>query len=155
VDWANIKIIFALAAVTLAGADAQAVTPVNSARDLTPDQIGEFVTLSGRTSDFRKPRSSREPYSFRIKDTAGATIRVCAWPDILQTVSRWEALQTTGTEISLTAEVADYNGTLELHIQDGEEVHVDAPGSAAGNAVTTPTAPRVETTSAPQHVISP
>jgi hypothetical protein len=113
-----------LICIALAPASVWAATQVNSASDLTPDQIGEFVTISGHTTHFRAPSNDRSPYWFRMRDSSGTEIRAVAWPDVLKSVSHWQALATTGTSITLTAEVADYEGTLELHVVDPTELLV-------------------------------
>jgi hypothetical protein len=49
---------------------------------------------------------------------------VCAWPEIFEQISQKDRLRTTGTLIRVTAEVVEYEGRLELQIQDWEDVKI-------------------------------
>lgn len=114
-----------------------AVTPINGVADITPERIGEFITISGTTANFRSPRERREPYSFQLRDSAGGVIRVCAWPEMMTAIKGWQDLYTTGTAIRVTAEVTDHDGQYELQIQDWEEVTIQRDKSQ--NATTSAT----------------
>ncbi len=109
------------------------------------DNIGEFVTVEGVSAGYFVPREQRTPYALRLKDKSDNIIRVTAWPDIFERVSKRDLLHTTGTHVIVTAEVAEHDGELELHLQDWEELRISettAPllsvgSSASGSDVTT------------------
>jgi len=102
---------------------------ISAIKRIKPEQMGEFVTLSGSVSEFTSPTLQNEPYGFILTDATGDKIRVVTWPDIFKHVKDRKRLETTGTVIEVTAEVAEYKGKMELHVQDYEEVKVG--GNAA------------------------
>lgn len=111
--WRNFLIASAATAEVLPGVKA-----------VKPERLGEFVTLSGTVSEFTSPTLQNEPYGFVLTDAAGDRIRVVTWPDIFKHVKKKSRLETTGTVVQVTAEVAEYKGKMELHVQDYEEVKV-------------------------------
>src|SRR5690606_17577205 len=88
--------------------------------------IGEFVTVRGHVAEFYPPPEPRAPYAFDLKEVGGQQMRVVAWPDIYERVDNHQLLKAPGTSVTLTAEVAEYKEKLELHLQDWEEITVEA-----------------------------
>lgn len=137
-----------LCAAALAGASA-AATELSAIEDITTDHIGEFVTLQGSAAGYFQPPEERTPYAFNIRDKNGQTIRVVAWPDIFENVKDKTLLQTTGTSVFITAQVAEHSGKLELHLQDWEELIVSA---ATSDTLSHPSEKVSGSTPAPVHL---
>lgn len=112
----------------LAGA-AAAARQISAIDEITADHIGEFVTLYGTAAGYFLSREERAPHAFHVRDSAGQTIRVVAWPDIFENVKNKTMLQTSGTRVIITAQVAEHSGNLELQLQDWEELIVSAATS--------------------------
>jgi hypothetical protein len=85
--------------------------------------MGEFVTISGTVDRYFPSDSDKSPAAFIVKDGSGK-MRVCAWPDIFHRIAGVSALSKRGTRVTLTAEIAEYNDKIELHVADYAEVHI-------------------------------
>lgn len=135
-----ILILFIFLAGQIAFAEAADIVPFT---EVKPQRIGEFVTVSGHVAAFYPPPEPRAPFAFSLKDAGGQQMRVVVWPDIFFRVEKHQHLEQPGTTVTLTAEIAEYNEKLELHLQDWEEITVEADSE-----VTTTSAVSTETTAA-------
>lgn len=138
-------------AATVTGSLAFGVTTTTLAK-ITGDNIGEFVAVQAKVAAFYYPIEPRAPYALLLKDDEGGRMRVTIWSDIFNLINQRDDLKTTGTALTLTAEVAEYNDKLELHLADPAEISIiDSPTSPT--AATTPpseTAENTTTTTAPE-----
>lgn len=144
----GIKTLALLTGISVLVSTALASEPLKSPGMITPQQIGEFITVSGTAEQFRAPSSRREPYSFRLRDQSGQSIRVFAWPETMTAIKGWQDLTTTGTKVSMTAEVIDHEGEFELQIQDWAEVKVESAWRTASGLSTATVTSSKETTGA-------
>ncbi len=119
-----------IAGVTVAG-------KTTSFDQVKPERIGEFVTVSGTIDAFHLPPEPRAPFAFTLGDGAGRPMRVVVWPDIFERIDKGDLLRSPGTSVTLTAEVAEYNERLELHLQDWEEIDVEAGDQGTTTSVAT------------------
>lgn len=118
------KIVVFLLGAAASVSELPAAEPLKSVAAITPEQIGEFISINGTTEQFRAPAGRREPYAFQLRDNTGQSIRVFAWPETMTRIKSWQDLRTTGATVFVTAEVVDHEGEFELQIQDWAEVEI-------------------------------
>lgn len=106
-----------------------AVTPINQ---ITKEKQGQSVVVSGTISGFTASRSERAPNSFQLKDDS-AQIRVAIWPDVFTQIP---AVIKDGDKVTVRAEVADFRGNMELHVNAPTDIALG--GAQLGAAASTP-----------------
>ena len=114
--------------------------PVVPVAQVKPENVGEFKRISGRVTEFIYPPEPRAPYAFIMKDPAGDPMRIVIWRDIFDRIDHHEDLKTTGTPVTLTAEVVEYNEKIEMHVADWDEIDVTSLATTTSGTVTTDTA---------------
>lgn len=102
-------------------------------------KVKQTVQVSGTVESFRASRSEKAPNSFKLKDQSGS-IRVAIWPDVFNAIPAKDAVK-DGANVTVKAEVAEFRGAIELHVNQASDVQVAGASSAAGAAVTSQTAP--------------
>lgn len=127
--------------LSAAGKAQTATRPITPVTNIEPTNAGEFIRISGTIAEYIPPPEPRAPHAFILQDKAGDKMRVVAWRDIFERIDNHDALKTTGTKVTLTAEVVEYNEKIEIHVADWEEIDVtpsadDAPTSGSDAALT-------------------
>lgn len=136
-----------LAVMCLPGRGGAETVTTQTIKGIVPDNIGEFLPISGQVAVVIPPPEPRAPYGFLLQDKAGDRMKVCVWPDIFARVDNRDLLQTTGSLVTMTAQVVEYKDKLELHVLDWEEIDV-VPGAANDDATTAPLTPDAAVTTA-------
>jgi hypothetical protein len=106
---------------TVSGAPAAADSAVLTVNKIARSHLGSPVLLQGTVSSYKPPRSARSPHSFMLSDRTGA-VRIVIWQNLWDAIPFKDKLKTDGQKISMRAEIAEWQGTLEGHLRDAREI---------------------------------
>ncbi|MBX7245202.1 MAG: hypothetical protein K1X53_06865 [Candidatus Sumerlaeaceae bacterium] len=103
------------------------------------DMVKKNVEVEGTVGSFQAARSEKAPNSFKLKDSSG-DIRVCIWSNALDALPNKADLK-DGAKVKVKAEVAEFKGAIELHVNDAKDLKIEG-GSTAPAAEKSADAPK-------------